>query len=196
MNIQADRAHAAWITQLVRRCVVILTLGVLASGCAIDRSIVIAPGEPAKAVRVIDGNLDVESGGKVANVRVIDGDVRLHKDTAVAKAVTLIDGRLTMTHGTTVQKDVKTHYATVDIHGAEILGDLDTYCTGGEISHSKIHGDLIVRDRALWYVRCESRPTLSIGPGTEIENLIIHTADVNIQIDETARILGSIEGLN
>ena len=195
MKIQPSSAHPVCAT-MGCRCVVILALGALESGCAIDRSIIVTPGEPAKAVRVIDGNLDLESGSKAANVRVIDGEVRLHKDSHVEKSVKLIDGSLTMTHGATVQKDVKTHYATIDIHGAEIVGDLDTYCTGGEISHSKIHGDLIVRDRALWYVRCESRPTLSIGPGTEIENLIIHTKDVNIQIDEAARIRGAIEGLN
>ena len=156
------------------------------SGCTIDRSLVIQPGDAPKAFRVIDGDIDVSANAKVKNIRVIDGNIRLAENSRVENHIRLTDGTLEITKNATIQNDVVTHHAEVKIEGAEIFGDMDMFCTGGEINNTKIHGRLFIRKKALWYVRCEPKRRLVIGPGTEVGTLIIKTTDVDVVIDDKA----------
>lgn len=172
----------------LNRLAAALLLTNIMSGCTIDRSLVIDSSETPRAIRLIDGDVDLAVNARAKNIRVIDGNIRLDENSRVEKNIRLIDGTLEIGPRASVQKDVITHHATVKMEGAVLFGDMDAFCTGGELINTRIHGTLIIRKKALWYLRCDPKRRLVIGPGTEIGTLVIKSTDVDIEISDKARV--------
>ena len=158
------------------------------TGCVIDRSISVPPGETRGPTRVIDGDVDVERGGRIESVRVIDGELTLNEDSAVAGNAHVTDGALVMRAGTRIGGDLIAHHAELRLTGAQIDGEVELFCVGGRIEDSRVYASVRVRRKALWYVDCDGPRRLVIGPGTVIDRLVVETRDVEVEVSEQARI--------
>ena len=156
--------------------------------CAIDRSVSVGPGEQRGATRVIDGDLEVERGASVGSVRVIDGQVRLAENSAVERHTLITDGDLIMREGSKIRGGLIAHHADLQLTGASIDGEVELFCTGGRIDGSHIAAPVTVRKRALWHVRCDQPRRLVIGPGSEIDRLVLETRNIDVEISDGAKI--------
>jgi len=185
-------------SKLRGRCQTALRIGVFITlfgltGCVIDRSILVAPGEERGAIRVIDGNLEIARGGRVASVRAIDGDILLQPESLIGGRVRITDGKLSAQKGAKIGGSLVAHHATLNLDGARIEGDVEIFCTGGTITNTEILTELRVRKKALWHVRCDVQNRLEIGPGTTISKLTIESAETDVIISEEANV-GEISG--
>lgn len=184
MNTTSQTINAPSLTATVLLLVSLPGLG----ACAIDRSVSIAPGERHGATRVIDGDVDVERGASAGSVRVIDGSARLAEDSAVGGSAHITDGNFVMREGSQLRGGLVAHHAELQISGASIDGEVRLFCTGGRIDNSRIAAPVTVRKKALWHVSCERPQRLIIGPGSEIDRLVIETTEIDVEISDGATI--------
>ncbi len=168
-----------------RKTQITLIFTFVITSCAIDRSIVIPQGTNAKVVRVIDGSIEIETDGSAESLRVIDGNITMRAHSSVTKDVKLTDGILDLSHAS-IERNVVAHHADIQLDGVKIGGDVELYCTSGEMKATTINGELKIRKRALWYVGCGEAKTLIIGPGTRIGKLNIQDSSVDVQISDAA----------
>jgi hypothetical protein len=156
------------------RTLLLLSMGVGLSACAIDSSVSVDTDRPDKTFRVIDGDLTVQAGRSIGAGRVIDGDVRLQADSSVRRNLKLTGG------------DVEIHHGAFELRQTRIEGDLDLYCTEGLLLASRIAGVLRVNDKALRSPECDSPQRITIGPGSEINRLVIETESATVVVREGA----------
>jgi hypothetical protein len=184
--------------------ILILTV-FLSTGCSIDKSIRVDSADQDRSYRVIDGHLDVESGYGIRSAKVIDGNLDLHENSVVTGSVRVIDGNVRMRsasrvgggvrvidgnldaeEGSVIEGDVSMQHGTVDLRGLIIGGDVEVYCTGGNLFSTRVKGEFRVRKRALWYSECSTSRGVTFHPGTEIRKLIIENGAADVHVREGA----------
>lgn len=177
----------------------------LLAGCSIDKSIRVGSEAGDKSYRVIDGNLDVESGYRIRGAKVIDGNLYLHENSVVSGSVRVIDGNMRMRggarvgggvqvvdgdlhaeEGSIISGDFEMQHGTLDLRGLTIEGDVEIYCTGGNLFSTRIGGVFRIRKRALWYPECAAGRNVTIHPGSEVGKLVIETEEVTVRLEEGA----------
>lgn len=171
---------------IICRTLLLLPMGVGLPACAIDSSVSVDTDRPDKTFRVIDGDLTVQAGRSIDAGRVIDGDVRLQADSSVRRNLKLTDGRLETEPGTHIGGDVEIHHGSFELRQTRIEGDLDLYCTEGLLLASRIAGVLRVNDKAPRSPECDSPQRITIGPGSEINRLVIETESATVVVREGA----------
>jgi hypothetical protein len=192
-------------TARVAIVVLLLAAGALLTGCTIDKSVRVDSDAGNKSYRIIDGNLDVENGYRIRGARVIDGNVYLHGGSEVSGTIRVIDGKVRLygnnrigggihvingdldaDSGAIIDGDVSLQHGTLDLRGMTVRGDVEIYCSGGNLFSTRVEGVFRIRKKALWYSECESARNVTIHPGSEIRTLIIETEDVTVRMEEGA----------
>jgi hypothetical protein len=183
-----------------------MAVAVLSSaGCSIDKSIRVDSAARNKSYRLIDGNLDVERGQEIRSARVIDGNLYLHEDSVVSGSVQVIDGDVLMRsgsriggglevidgsldaeEGSVIGGDLELQHGTLDLRGLTIEGDVEIYCSGGNLFSTRVEGVFRIRREVLWHSECASGRNVTIHPGSEIRKLVMETEDVTVRLEEGA----------
>ena len=144
----------------------------------------------------VNGSLSIADNVKARDLTTVNGSVRVGEGATVSGEISAVNGRIQLESGTSVGADVGNVNGDIEFEGSEVSGNVKTVSGDIELTDAAvIKGDLIIQKPSTWgWGNKKSRvPTVTIGPGSRVEGVILLEREIKLYISETAEV-GGVEG--
>ena len=166
---------------------------------SVDGGVHLAARAEAGKIRSVDGGVTLGEWATAKTIDTVDGPVVLERGATCRRDLSAVDGHVALARGVHVGGDLRTLFAELDAHDAEIAGVIRTV-SGKILLHGTTHvGKGIYLDKprpstdaqdAVW----KQLPMVVIGPGVVVDGPIVAARGGTLWVSRQARI-GAVKGI-
>ncbi len=159
---------------------------------SVNGTVDIDDGAEVANIKSVNGSIRVGEGAIAGNIDSVNGNTRLLPDSRTT-GIRLVNGSLDAEKGTHIMGSAFLVNGTMELFGAMVDGDLETYSGNMLVTDSsKVAGNIFVKKPKGTFSNTD-KPRIIIGPDSEVAGGIIAERDIHLFVHDSATV-GSIEG--
>jgi len=149
----------------------------------------VARGASADVARSVNGEIVLEQDVKVGSVSTVNGSVRIDEGVAVSREASTVNGSVSLRKRAHVGGDVSSVSGDLDLEGAEVVGQLETYNGDIDLSNgARVIGGIHVKRPKGSDWSHNTAPEVHICATCVVEGDLRFDRPVELRVDAGAKI--------